>query len=133
MRKISIIFGVLGLSAIASIYVLSLRQPVNTEAVEQTQASPSNSIEYREPIQPVERVAKTGGNFEVEPEPSSDSPLIADEVELQARHEELAAYIEEYNLYLHDPAKRKQIRAQAANAAESYKREVLAKVKSLRQ
>lgn len=116
--------------AVATLYVLQLRAPEESQAAVQPTRPQANDLEFLNPGQAAESVAMpvydptagTAGNHE--------NPVIVDEVELQARHDELTALIEEYNLYLHDPEKRRQIEAQAAVAAESYKREVLARVKS---
>ena len=64
-------------------------------------------------------------------EPLSSSEIEAvDEVELLARRDELLSLIEEYDQNLHDREMRAEIEARAALAAESYKRQVLAKVKN---
>ena len=54
-----------------------------------------------------------------------------DEASLQAHQLELENLIEEYDQHLHDPEKRAEIERRVDAIAETYKQEVLAKVKSL--
>ena len=55
-----------------------------------------------------------------------------DEEELQAGRDELLSLIEEYNQNLHDREKRAEIEQRVASISEGYKKQVLAKVKSLK-
>ena len=56
-----------------------------------------------------------------------------DEIELNSSHSELIVLIDAYDQNLHDRKIRAEIEAEAVKVAESYKREVLAKVKRERK
>jgi hypothetical protein len=131
MRKLSISIGFIGLLAFAIHYYPLPREPAVTQIAEPEARQPAGSIELPQLEQTIEPVTLTAG-VQADTGASQDiAPLVADEAEMSARHAELTALIAEYDLYLHDRDKRREIEAQATKVAESYKREVLAKVKSL--
>lgn len=131
MRKLSISIGFIGLLAFAIHNYLLPREPAVMQIPEPEARQPSAGIESRAVEQAIEPVTVTAGIQAGSETAEEIAPPVADEAEMLARHAELIALIEEYNLYLHDRDKRREIETRAAKVAESYKREVLAKVKSL--
>lgn len=62
-----------------------------------------------------------------------ESNIVVNEEAVREGEEKLAILIEEYDQNLFDQEKRKEIEVQASKISESYKKEVLAKVKSIVQ
>jgi len=128
MRKLALTIGILGA---ISIWVVSNldREQIRTVKTEPIKAVDQPLVELPTSGQSNEQQSST---IVVHPVAQPVEVVVVDEQKLQAGHDELKTLIEEYNQHLGDREKRAEIEQRAATAAESYKLEVLAKVKSLK-
>jgi hypothetical protein len=128
MRKLALTIGILGAIGIWVVSNQDKEQPA-TVTMEPMEAVDSPLVESSTSVQIDERQSST---VRVESVAEPAEVVVVDEQKLQAGHDELKTLIDEYNQHLGDREKRAEIEQQVATVAESYKLEVLAKVKSLK-
>lgn len=128
MRKTLITLSGLAVVLACSLYISSLYDESSETAVISPIVEPT--IENIIVEQPEDSVAMIAIE---KPAEKQAEPIVVNEQEMAARLEELNLLIDQYNQNLGNLEKRAEIQQQASIAAESYKREVLAKVKSLKK